>query len=66
LIKTGEGETIEYGGGEASRRGLHCAEDYTDLEIMRVLKDEVLNNGIQVLEHSPAVELLIDPDRETQ
>lgn len=33
---------------------------------MRVLKDEVLNNGIQVLEHSPAVELLIDPDRGMQ
>ncbi len=60
--KTGEGEMIEYSGGGASRRRLHCARDYTGLEIMRVLKDEVLNHDINVLEFSPAVELLTDPD----
>ncbi|MET1160449.1 MAG: FAD-binding protein [Thermoprotei archaeon] len=60
--KTGEGEMIEYSGGGASRRRLHCARDYTGLEIMRVLKDEVLNHDINVLEFNPAVELLTDPD----
>ncbi|MEM1675244.1 MAG: FAD-binding protein, partial [Desulfurococcaceae archaeon] len=51
--KTGEGEMIEYSGGGASRRRLHCARDYTGLEIMRVLKDEVLNYGVNVLEFNP-------------
>ncbi len=60
--KTGEGEMIEYSGGGASRRRLHCARDYTGLEIMRVLKDEVLNYGVNVLEFNPAIELLTDPD----
>ncbi len=60
--KTGEGEMIEYTGGGACRKRLHCARDYTGLEIMRVIKDEVLNKGIPVLEFSPAVELLTDPD----
>ncbi len=60
--KTGEGEMIEYSGGGACRRRLHCAKDYTGLEIMRVMKDEVLNKGVQVLEFTPAIELLTDPD----
>lgn len=60
--KTGEGEMIEYTGGGACRRRLHCAHDYTGLEIMRVIKDEVLNKGIPVFEFTPAVELLTDPE----
>ncbi len=60
--KTGEGEMIEYSGGGASRRRLHCARDYTGLEIMRVIRDEVWNHDIKVLEFSPAIELLTDPD----
>ncbi len=60
--KTGEGEMIEYTGGGASRRRLHAAKDYTGLEIMRVIRDEVWNKGVNVLEFSPAVELLTDPD----
>ena len=38
---------------------LTCS-DYTGLEIMRVLKDEVLNQKIQLLEFCAAVELLSD------
>ncbi len=60
--KTGEGEMVEYSGGGACRRRLHCAKDYTGLEIMRVIKDEVLNRGVRVLEFTPAIELLTDPD----
>jgi len=60
--KTDEGVMIEYSGGGACRKRLHCAKDYTGLEIMRVLKDEVLNKGVNVLEFTPAVELLTDPE----
>jgi len=53
---------IEVTGGGACRRRLHACKDYTGLEIMRVLMDETLNRGIQILEFSPAIELLTDPD----
>jgi len=49
------------GGGSTQPRLLTCS-DYTGLEIMRVLKDEVLNRQIPVLEFSPVVELLSDAD----
>ncbi|MBI3995057.1 MAG: FAD-binding protein, partial [Nitrospirae bacterium] len=49
------------GGGSTKPRLLTCS-DYTGLEIMRVLKDEVLNQRIPILEFSPVVELLTDPD----
>ncbi|HEY4484934.1 MAG TPA: FAD-binding protein [Nitrospiria bacterium] len=49
------------GGGSTKPRLLTCS-DYTGLEIMRVLKDEVLNRDIEVLEFSPVVELLSDAD----
>ncbi len=60
--KTDEGVMIEYPGGGACRKRLHCARDYTGLEIMRVLKDEVLNYGVPILEFTPAIELLTDPE----
>ncbi len=47
-------------GGGSSKPRLLTASDYTGLEIMRVLKDEVLNQKIQLLEFSAAVELLSD------
>ncbi len=43
-----------------SRRRSHSIKDLTGLEIMRVLCDEVRNQQIEVLEFSPAVELLLD------
>jgi succinate dehydrogenase / fumarate reductase flavoprotein subunit/L-aspartate oxidase len=45
-------------GGGSSKPRLLTASDYTGLEIMRVLKDEVLNQKIQLLEFCAAVELL--------
>lgn len=60
--KTSDGSMIEYLGGGLCRKRLHCAGDYTGLEIMRVLKDEILNLGINVLEYNPAIELLTDPN----
>jgi succinate dehydrogenase/fumarate reductase flavoprotein subunit len=49
------------GGGSTQPRLLTCS-DYTGLEIMRVLKDEVLNRQIPILEFSPVVELLTDSE----
>ena len=43
-----------------SRKRSHSVKDITGLEIMRVICDEIRNEKIQVLEFSPAVELLLD------
>ncbi|HXF91466.1 MAG TPA: FAD-binding protein [Nitrospiraceae bacterium] len=50
---------VKKGGGSSKPRLLTCS-DYTGLEIMRVLKDEVLNRKIQLLEFCAVVELLSD------
>ena len=47
-------------GGGTSRKRMHAARDYTGLEEMRVLRDEIRNRGINVLEFSPALELVLD------
>ncbi len=49
-------------GGGTSRRRMHPARDYSGAEIMRVLRDEVRSRGIEVIEFSPAVELILDED----
>jgi len=43
-----------------SRRRSHSVKDLTGLEVMRVLCDEIRNLGINVLEFSPAIELILD------
>ena len=50
---------VKKGGGSSKERLLTCS-DYTGLEIMRVLKDEVLNQKIPLLEFAAAIELLSD------
>ncbi|GJL58603.1 MAG: hypothetical protein NPIRA03_14600 [Nitrospirales bacterium] len=50
---------VKKGGGSSKARLLTCS-DYTGLEIMRVLKDEVLNQKVPLLEFVAAVELLSD------
>lgn len=51
---------VRHGGG-TSRRRLHSCGDMTGAEIMRVLRDEAQTRpGIQVLEFTPALELLLD------
>jgi len=47
-------------GGGTSRKRMHAARDYTGAEIMRTLRDEVRNRGIEVLEFTAAIELLKD------
>ena len=48
-------------GGHSRKRMLSC-KDFTGLEIMRVLRDEVRNYQLPCLEFSPAIELLMDED----
>ncbi|KAA0007405.1 MAG: FAD-binding protein [Thermoplasmata archaeon] len=58
--KKPDGEMITVHGGGTSRKRMHSAKDYTGMEIMRVLRDEARNIGINVLEFSPAIELITD------
>jgi len=58
--KMPDGTMHELSGGGASRLRLHSARDYTGLEEMRVLRDEIRNRRINYLEFSPAVELIMD------
>ncbi len=60
--KKEDGEMITIHGGGTSRKRMHSAKDYTGMEIMRVLRDEARNIGIEVLEFSPAIDLLIDDE----
>jgi len=38
----------------------HCCRDYTGLEVMRVLRDEVKSRDINYVEFAPAIELIMD------
>ncbi|HEY7531920.1 MAG TPA: FAD-binding protein [Nitrospiraceae bacterium] len=58
--RDGDGNLHVKKGGGSSKPRLITASDYTGLEIMRVLKDEVLNQKIQLLEFCSAIELLSD------
>ncbi len=51
---------VKKGGGTSRARLLAC-KDYTGLDMMRVLKDTVLNEeAIKIIEFAPAIELLTD------
>lgn len=58
--KEADGTMITTHGGGTSRKRMHACADYTGAEIMRVLRDELYNKDIKVLEYRPAVELLLD------
>ena len=47
-------------GGGTSRKRMHAAKDYSGAEIMRTLRDEVLNLGIPVVDFTAAIELIKD------
>ena len=38
----------------------HCAKDYTGVEVMRVLRDELKCRNINYVEFAPAIELIMD------
>jgi succinate dehydrogenase/fumarate reductase flavoprotein subunit len=54
------GDMITLPCGGASRNRIHSAKDYTGMEIVRNIKDEVINKGIPVIEFTSAVELMMD------
>jgi succinate dehydrogenase / fumarate reductase flavoprotein subunit len=59
--KDPDGTMLTEHGGGTSRKRMHAARDYSGAEIMRTLRDEVCCQGVEVLEFSPAVELLTSP-----
>lgn len=58
--KEESGRMITTHGGGTSRKRMHAAKDYSGAEIMRTLRDEVLNRQIPVVEFTAAVELIKD------
>lgn len=58
--KAPDGTMITTHGGGTSRKRMHAAKDYSGSEIMRTLRDEVLNRGIPVVDFTSAIELILD------
>ena len=58
--KDADGNMITTHGGGTSRKRMHACKDYSGAEIMRTLRDEVLNRKIPVVEFTSAVELIKD------
>ena len=58
--KAPDGTMITTHGGGTSRKRMHAAKDYSGAEIMRTLRDEVLNRGIEVVDYTAAIELVKD------
>ena len=60
--KDEDGRMITTHGGGTSRKRMHAAKDYSGAEIMRTLRDEVLNRQIPVVDFTSAIELILDKD----
>ena len=58
--KDKDGNMITTHGGGTSRKRMHAAKDYSGAEIMRTLRDEVLNRQIPVVDFTAAIELILD------
>jgi len=58
--KTPDGTMVTTHGGGTSRKRMHAAKDYSGAEIMRTLRDEVLNREIPVIDFTAALELILD------
>ena len=58
--KAEDGTMITTHGGGTSRKRMHAAADYSGAEIMRTLRDEVLNRQIPVVDFTAAIELIKD------
>ena len=55
-----DGTMVTTHGGGTSRKRMHACKDYSGAEIMRVLRDEVINRHIPVIDFTAAVELIMD------
>lgn len=60
--KDADGTMITTHGGGTSRKRMHAAKDYSGAEIMRTLRDEVLNRGIPVIDFTAVIEIILDKD----
>ena len=60
IDKDKDGNMITTHGGGTSRKRMHAAKDYSGAEIMRTLRDEVLNRQIPVIDFTSAIELILD------
>ena len=60
--KAEDGTMITTHGGGTCRKRMHAAADYSGAEIMRTLRDEVLNRRIPVVDFTAAIELILDTD----
>lgn len=58
--KAPDGTMITTHGGGTSRKRLHAAKDYSGAEIMRTLRDEVLNRNIPIVDFTSAIEIILD------
>ena len=58
--KAEDGTMVTTHGGGTSRKRMHACRDYSGAEIMRVLRDEVLNRGVKVVDFTSAIELIKD------
>ena len=58
--KDADGNMVTTHGGGTSRKRMHACKDYSGAEIMRTLRDEVLNRQIPVVDFTSAVELIKD------
>ena len=58
--KEADGTMVTTHGGGTSRKRMHAAKDYSGAEIMRVLRDEVVNRGIPVVDFTSAIEIIKD------
>ena len=58
--KEPDGTMVTTHGGGTSRKRMHAAKDYSGAEIMRTLRDEVINRGIPVIDFTAAVEIILD------
>ncbi len=60
--KEKDGTMVTTHGGGTSRKRMHACKDYSGAEIMRVLRDEVWNREIPVVDYTAAIELIKDAD----
>lgn len=60
--KAEDGTMVTTHGGGTSRKRMHACRDYSGAEIMRVLRDEVANRNIPVIDFAPAIELIKDDE----
>ena len=58
--KEEDGTMVTTHGGGTSRKRMHAAKDYSGAEIMRVLRDEVQNRQIPVVDFTSAIEIIKD------